>query len=131
MTRITKLLGATAIALCAGCSSSGTSGGDPGVNGSTQISATNDAEKMNLCNWFAGMVGGYGATPSCSMALIEAPPSEADCVSTFPDCAVPVSTFEACVRTIVAAQNTCTQASIAGAETDPNCNTVGQAGCFN
>ena len=62
MTRITKLLGAMALALCAGCSSSGTSGGDPGVNGSTQISATNDAEKMNLCNWFAGMVGGYGST---------------------------------------------------------------------
>jgi hypothetical protein len=131
MTRITKFLGAAALALCAGCSSSGTSGGDPGVNGSTQISAATEADKMNLCNWFAGMVGGYGAAPTCSMALIEAPPSEAECVSTFPDCAVPVSTFEACVRTIVAAQNTCTQASITGAETDPNCNTVGQAGCFN
>jgi hypothetical protein len=131
MTRITKFLGAAALALCAGCSSGGTSGGDPGVNGSTQISAATEADKMNLCNWFAGMVGGYGATTSCSMALIEAPPSEAECVSTFPNCAVPVSTFEACVRTIVAAQNTCTQASITGAETDPNCNTVGQAGCFN
>jgi len=131
MTRITTLLGAAALALGAGCSSSGTSGGDPGVNGSTQISAATDADKMNLCNWFAGLSGGYGSTSSCSMALITAPPSEADCVSTFPDCAVPVSTFEACVRTIVAAQNTCTQASIAAAAADPNCSTVGQAGCFN
>jgi hypothetical protein len=131
MTRITKLLGAAALALCAGCSSGGTSGGDPGVDGNTQISATSAADKMNLCNWFAGLSGGYGSTPKCSMALITAPPSEAECVSTFPDCAVPVSTFEACVRAIMAAQDTCTQASISMVQSDPNCATVGQAGCFN
>jgi|KBSMisStandDraft_5_1062788.scaffolds.fasta_scaffold1695817_1 hypothetical protein len=127
MTRIAKLLGAAAIALGAGCGGSSS----PNVNGSTQISATTDADKMSLCNWFAGLSGGYGSAPTCSMAVITAPPSEAECVSSFPDCAVPVSTFEACVRTIVAAQNTCTQASIAMAESDPNCATVGQAGCFN
>jgi hypothetical protein len=117
MTKIAKLLGAAAIALCAGCSSGGSSDGNPPVNGSTQISAATDTDKMNLCNWFAGMAGGYGSTSSC--------------VSTFPDCAVPVSTFEACVRAIIAAQNTCTQASISMAQSDPNCTTVGQAGCFN
>jgi len=130
MTRLTKLLGAAAIALCAGCSSGGTTDGDPGVNGSTQISAATAADKMNLCDWFAGMAGGYGATPACAMALITAPPSEAECVSTFPNCAVPVSTFEACIRAIMAAQDTCTAASISAVQSDPSCTTVGQAGCF-
>jgi hypothetical protein len=131
MTRITILLGAAALALCAGCGGSGTSDGNPPVDGNTQISAATNTDKMNLCNWFAGMAGGYGSPSTCSMALITAPPSEADCVSTFPDCAVPVSTFEACVRAIIAAQNTCTQASISMVQADPNCTTVGQAGCFN
>jgi hypothetical protein len=131
MTRIAKLWGAAAIALCAGCGGSSSSNASPPVDGNTQISAATDTDKMNLCNWFAGLSGGYGSTASCSTALITAPPSEADCVSTFPDCAIPVSTFEACVRTIVAAQNTCTQASISMAQTDPNCTMVGLAGCFN
>ena len=130
MTRIAKLLGTTAIALVAGCGGS-SSDGNPPVDGTQQVSAIDATDKMNLCNWFAGLVGGYGSTPTCSMALISAPPSEADCISSFPTCAVPVSTFEACVRTIVSAQATCTQASIAMAEADPNCATVGQAGCFN
>jgi hypothetical protein len=130
MTRIAKIFGAAAIALVAGCGGSSSSS-DPPVDGTKQISAASDTDKMNLCNWFASMVGGYGSTPSCSMAVITAPPSEADCVSTFPACTVPVATFEACVRTIIAAQATCTQASITSAATDPNCATVGQAGCFN
>jgi hypothetical protein len=125
MTRIAKFFSVAALALCAGCGGSG-----PNVDGNKQISATTDADKMSLCNWFAGLSGGYGSQPTCSMTLISAPPSEAECVSTFPDCAVPVSTFEACINTIVAAQNTCTPTSIASAQSDPNCNTVGQAGCF-
>jgi hypothetical protein len=129
MTRIAKIFGAAAIALAAGCGSSSDS--SPPVDSTKQISAVNDTDKMNLCNWFAGLAGGYGSTTSCSMALITAPPSEADCVSSFPDCAVPVSTFESCVRTIITAQMTCTQASITMAQTDADCATVGQAGCFN
>src|SRR5581483_3970585 len=127
MTRIAKLFSAAAVALCAGWGSSSS----PAVDGNTQISATTNADKVNLCNWYAGLAGGYGSMPACSMALLMAPPSEADCVSTFPDCAVPVSTFEACVQTVIAAQKTCTQASIASAQSDPNCAAVGQAGCFN
>jgi hypothetical protein len=130
MTKLAKLFGAAALALTAGCGG-GSGNGAPAVDGNTQISATTAADKMSLCNWFAGLSGGYGAVPTCSMALITAPPSEADCVSTFPDCAVPVSTFETCVNAIVAAQNTCTQASISAVQSDPNCVTVGQAGCFN
>ncbi len=128
MTRIAKILGTAAIALIAGC---GSTSSDPPVDGTKQISAVSDTDKMNLCNWFAGLAGGYGSTPSCSMALITAPPSEADCVTSFPDCAVPVSTFESCIHTIMSAQATCTTASIAMAQQDPNCVTVGNAGCFN
>jgi hypothetical protein len=130
MKQIAKIIGTAALTLIAGCGGS-SSDTNPGVDGTKQISATDATDKMNLCNWFAGLAGGYGSTPSCSMALITAPPSEADCISTFPTCAVPVSTFEACVRTIVSAQTTCTQASITMAESDPNCGIVGQAGCFN
>jgi len=131
MTRIAKIFGAAAIALVAGCGGSSSSDGNPSVDGTKQVSAVDATDKMNLCNWFAGLAGGYGSTSSCSMAVITAPPSEADCVSSFPDCAVPVSTFEACVRTIMTAQMTCTQASISAAQTDSNCAAVGQAGCFN
>lgn len=133
MTHIAKILGAAALALAAGCggTSSSNDPGNPPVAGNTQVSAATAADKMNLCNWYVGMVGGYGAAPTCSMALLQAPPTEADCVSGFPTCAVPVSTFEACVRAVVSAQATCTQASIQMAQQDPSCVTVGTAGCFN
>lgn len=131
MTRIAKIVGAAALALAAGCGSSSNDPGSPPVDGTTQISAVSATDKMNLCNWYVGMVGGYGAASTCSMALITAPPTEADCVSKFPSCAVPVSTFEACVRVVISAQATCTMASMAMAQQDPNCVTVGQAGCFH
>lgn len=133
MTRMAKIFGAAALALAAGCGGNGStsSSGNPPVDGNTQISATSDTDKMNLCNWYTGMVGGYGSTASCSLAFLKPPPSESDCVTDFPSCAVPVSTFEACVRTVIAAQVTCTQASMAMAQQDPDCVTVGQAGCFN
>ena len=87
---------------------------------------------MNLCNWFAGLAGGYGTTPTCSMALITAPPSEADCISTFPDLRRPgLDVRGVRPHDRQRAQTTCTQASITMAESDPNCATVGQAGCFN
>ena len=131
MTRLARIVGAAVLALAAGCGSSSNDPGSPPVDGNTQISAATATDKMNLCNWYVGMVGGYGSTATCSMALLKAPPTEADCVAGFPTCAVPVSTFEACVRTVIAAQATCTQASIQMAQQDPNCATVGAAGCFN
>jgi hypothetical protein len=130
MTRMAKILGAAALALAAGCGGN-SSNNDPPVDGNLQISAASDTDKMNLCNWFTGMVGGYGTTATCSLAFLKPPPSEAACVADFPSCAVQVSTFEACVRTVIAAQETCTQASMAMAQQDPNCVTVGTAGCFN
>ena len=136
MTRIAIMIAAAAaIALATSCSSGGSAddGGtqNPSVDGTKQISTISTADKTSLCKWFAGLVGGYGSTPACTMALITAPPSEAECISSFPTCAVPVSTFETCVRAVVSAQETCTTQSISMAQTTPECVTVGQAGCFN
>lgn len=128
MTRMAKLVGTVALVLAAGC---GGSPSDPPVDGNLQISAASETDKMSLCNWYVGMVGGYGAAPTCSLAFLKAPPSEADCVADFPSCAVPVSTFKACVLTVISAQETCTQASMMMAQQDPNCAAVGTAGCFN
>jgi hypothetical protein len=131
MTRIaTLILVAASLALAAGCSSSG-SGGSPDVDSSKQISTVTAAEKTSLCDWFVGMVGGYGSTTTCQDGYIEAPATQAECVSTFPTCAVTVGTFEACVETIVAAQNTCTSQSLSAVQGDPTCQMVGLAGCFN
>jgi hypothetical protein len=133
MTRLAKLLGAVSIALTAGCNGGGgtSDAGNLPADADFQISAASDTDKMNLCNWYTAMVGGYGAAPTCSTPLLKAPPSEATCVTDFPSCAVPVSTFKACVLTIISAQATCTQASIAMAQQDPSCVKVGSAGCFN
>jgi len=131
MTRLAQIWGALALAAVAGCGSSSNDPGSPPVDGNTQVSAVTATDKMNLCNWYVGMVRGYGATATCSMALIKAPPTETDCVAQFPSCAVPVSTFEACVRAVISAQATCTTASMMMAQQDPNCVTVGLANCFH
>jgi len=129
MTRIaTMILAAASLALALGCSSSGST---PSVEGSKPISATTMADKASLCDWFVGMVGGYGATATCQDGFIEAPASQAECVSTFPNCAVTVGAFEACIETIVSAQATCTAQSLAAAQSDATCQMVGAAGCFN
>jgi hypothetical protein len=120
MTRVTTLiLVAASLALVISCGSGGSS--TPNVEGSKQISATTMAEKISLCDWFVGMIGGYGATPTCQDAFIEAPASQTECVTGFPTCAVTVGNFEACVQTIVSAQATCTSQSLAAAQTDPIC----------
>ena len=130
MTRIaTLILVAASLALAAGCSSGG--GSNPNVEASKQISATTAAEKTSLCDWFVGMIGGYGATKTCADGFIEAPATQAECVSTFPTCTVTVGTFEACIDTIVSAQATCTSQSLTAAQADANCQMVGAAGCFN
>jgi len=127
MTRMaTLILVAASLALVVGCGGSSS----PDVDSNKQVSATTSAEKISLCDWFVGMVGGYGASPTCSDGFLEAPASQAECVSDFPVCAVTVGNFEACIRTIVSAQATCTSASLTAAQSDPICQMVGAAGCF-
>jgi hypothetical protein len=128
MVRMTTILGAAAIALVAGC---GGSSNLPPVDGTKQISSVSPADKASLCDWFSNLVGGYGTPSTCSMAVLSAPTDQADCLGSFPTCAVPVSTFETCVQALVSAQQTCTEQSMTAAETSAACVTVGQAGCFN
>jgi hypothetical protein len=101
------------------------------VSGSKQVSTVTDAEKVTLCDWFVGMVGGYGAPSTCADAVIMAPPDMANCLTTFPVCTVTVSQFEDCVTRLVSAQNTCTPAALTAAEAASSCQAVGVAGCFN
>jgi hypothetical protein len=132
MTRIATLILMTALALAAvGCSSSSNSSSGPNVDGSKQVLTVTASEKASVCDWFAGLVGGYGTTTTCSMAVITAPPTQAECVTDFPACAVTVSTFETCVNELIAAQETCTMQSLNSAELSAACQMVGQAGCFN
>jgi hypothetical protein len=128
MTRLVRTL-VLATMMAAGCG--GGDGGPAGVDGTKQISAASASDKAALCDWFAGKVGGYGTPSTCADGFIEAPPTKQECLDSFPSCAVTVSQFEDCIDTIVAAQNTCTPQSLAEAMANPNCQTVGAAGCFN
>jgi len=123
-------MGAAVLAvLAAACGSS--SDGPAGVDRSKQVSSVTDADKAALCDWFAPMVGGYGATHPCAQAFITAPPDKATCIAEFPVCAVTVGAFADCVAVIVAAQNTCTDASLAAAVANPACSSSGPGNCFN
>jgi len=130
MTKITHIFVALVLSMSA-CGGTGTSPGPSGVDSSKQVSAVTDADKGALCDWFAGMVGGYGATSTCADAALEAPPDKASCMSDFPNCAVTIAVFESCVSRMVSAQNTCTAEALTAASTATDCQTVGQAGCFN
>ncbi len=55
MTRIAKIFGAAAIALVRRLQQQRQQRQpNPPVDGTKQISAASDTDKMNLCNWFAG-----------------------------------------------------------------------------
>ena len=130
MTRIVR--GAVMLAMLGAAACGGSSGGGPaGVDRNKQISAATDADKGSLCDWFVAMVGGYGAAPTCADGFLEAPPDKTTCTTEFPMCNVTVAAFEDCVETIVAAQATCTAASLTAAMANANCQAVGAAGCFN
>ncbi len=105
--------------------------GSSGVEGSKQISAVSDGEKASLCDWVVTKFGPYGSTPACAEAELQSPPSKAECISSFPACAVTVGQLEACINTVAAAQATCTEASLASIQADMNCQAAGLAGCFD
>lgn len=131
MTTMLATFLAAALAALGGCGSgSSSTSGPAGTDRSKQITAVTDTEKGALCDWFVGMVGGYGATPTCADGYIEAPPTKDECVSTFPNCAVTVGQFEDCITKIVDAQEICTAAALDPVPTSAECMAVGQAGCF-
>ena len=128
-----KRLETMAVALAvmtAACGGGGAGNGPAGVDRNKQVSAVTDADKGSVCDWFAPMVGGYGATPSCAEWLISAPPDKATCTSEFPVCEVTVGELEDCMIAIVAAQKVCTQQALLDVQARPDCQAVGNAGCF-
>ena len=131
MTRMSSAAVAAAFSIVAGCGGGGSGGGPSGVSGSKQVSSVTDAEKGILCDWFVGMIGGYGAPSTCADAVITAPPDKTECLTSFPSCAVTVSEFEDCVTRLVSAQDACTQEALTAAEAAASCQAVGTAGCFN
>ena len=104
--------------------------GMTGLDRSKPISSVTEDEKNTLCDWFAPMVGGYGSTPACAIALISAPPDKATCVAEFPACTATIGQFEDCMMAIVTAQTLCTQNAITAAQTKPECIAVAVAGCL-
>jgi hypothetical protein len=133
MTRIIRGAVTLAVLAMAACGD-GNPGGGPGPGGvsrAKQVSAVTAAEKEMLCDWFVGMVGGYGAAPTCGDGFIQAPPDKPECVATFPVCSVTVGQLQDCMETILDAQEICTEASLTAAMADANCQTVGASGCFD
>jgi len=131
MTKIATMAAVLAVgAMACGGSSGGGGNGPSGVDRSKTVSAVSDADKASVCDWFAPMVGGYGTTPACADWLISAPPDKATCMSEFPVCTVTVGELEDCMVAIVAAQNVCTQQALLDVQARPDCQAVGNAGCF-
>jgi len=120
---------AAALTVMAAACEGGSGSGPAGVDRSKQVSAVSDADKSALCDWFAPMVGGYGAAAPCTLGGVSAPPDKATCVAEFPVCAVSVGQFQDCIVAIIAAQNTCTNDALAMAAAKPEC--AAAAGCFN
>jgi hypothetical protein len=131
----------------AGSSGAGTSGGTAGsggsatgaggavappagVDGTKSLANASDADRAATCDWYAKLVGGYGATSSCGSSVLNAPSSQAECLNTFPTCDVTFSNFEACVVAVVHAQEACTDTSVMDAESSATCAPVVPAGCF-
>ena len=131
MTRFVRAAVTLAIVAAAACGGGSSGSGPGGVSRSKQVNTVTAAEKELLCDWFVGMVGGYGAAPTCADGFIEAPPDKPECVATFPTCAVTVGSLQDCMQVIIDAQSVCTADSLAAAMANANCQAVGAAGCFN
>jgi hypothetical protein len=133
MKRIAMVAAVLAAAVTACGGGSGGTGGPAGVDRSRLVSAVTDDDKAALCDWFAPMVGGYGATHSCQDAYLTAPPDKATCVAEFPPCtgSVTVGQFEDCVVAIVAAQDQCSTTALVQVQTRADCQAVAAGGCFD
>ena len=95
--------GASNRAGAGGSTVTGGGGGDAptDIPASTLASDLNDTQKAELCDWHAGVFGGYGHSVNCGMGMVAFPPDQATCVaisfSGFCNKAT-VGQFEDCVR---------------------------------
>jgi hypothetical protein len=117
----------------AGASATGAGGAvapPAGVDGTKTLANASDTDRTATCDWFAMLAGGYDTMSSCGSAVLSAPPTQGDCLSTFPACDVTFSDFEACVVAVIHAQQACTDTSVRDAESSADCASVIPAGCF-
>src|SRR6187399_3237958 len=112
---LTMAAGLTILMAGCGSGSGGGANGPAGVDRSKQVTALDDADKGALCDWFAPMVGGYGAPAPCSLGGVSAPPDKATCIAEFPVCDAAIGVFEDCIVAVVAAGRTCTDAALGAA----------------
>jgi len=72
-----------------------------GVTGTKRLDALTMTEKQMFCDWTALHFGGYGMSITCpdGVTTLDADPSQAACVSSFPTtCAVTVTQGEQCTK---------------------------------
>lgn len=76
------------------------SGPTSGVDTSKTIAELSSSEKKQLCDWQAGINGGYGKSTSCPDGLtVSGPKSQSACVAKFPStCNAPVGDVESCLK---------------------------------
>jgi hypothetical protein len=86
---------------------------------------------MAACDWFASLVGGYGAAATCTSPVLSAPDSQADCVAGFPTCDVTFTDFAACVVAVTDAQKVqpCDATAVQTAATSSTCGAI-PVSCF-
>jgi hypothetical protein len=92
-----------------------------GVDGTRNVTSLTDAEKTMVCNWFADLLGGYGAADACDAVAISAPPSRVACLARFPSCDARVAVLESCFGMVVEAEQSCSAAAQATAAMSPDC----------
>jgi hypothetical protein len=114
-----RVLGVLVAVLLTGCA------GLPGVSGSAEIASLPDADVGKLCDWYAGLVGGYGQKACSSGSYAETTTgSQADCVSISRQnnaaCTATVSQWEACAQ-VIAAADACSATAVAEAQTSDAC----------
>jgi hypothetical protein len=104
--------------------SGGTMSSGSGVDGTKMIPTLTDAEKGQVCDWMASLVGGYGMSNTCGMGSFTPPMSKSDCVMFFSSCNVKVSDFEGCTKAEADAEKACTDAAFGTAVATPACMAV-------
>ena len=70
-------------------------GSFPSVAATKKISELTAAEKGELCDWYAGLFGGYGHMTECGASSVQVYTSQAVCIANaFPnDCVATVAQF--------------------------------------
>lgn len=86
---------------CGSDSDSGTPMGS-GVSGSKTLANLTPAEQGQICDWQAGLEGGYGKSATCSDgSTINNYETRADCVADAPSCTATVAQLEACAKVVL------------------------------